>query len=157
MKQEQKATQRLASCKEQETAQPSGRRLLVPTQWTVKKQAKQKKRPLNGPSLAKNIRQVVNVDNDEDEPELFMTRGTPPKKKHKKNRTPSPEQPAAVTTSYKKKSKHKEQVPEGKGAVTKSKKQKEQKKNKDKYNEGLTKLISDQDEVLRQLAKGNQK
>ena len=45
--------------------------------------AKKNKRPLNGSSVAKNRRHVVNVDNDEEEAELFMMQATPPKKKHK--------------------------------------------------------------------------
>ena len=64
--------------------------------------AKKNKTPLNGPSVAKNRRHVINVDNDEEEEaELFMTQATLPKKKHKKKhrRSPSPEQAAVVTTS----------------------------------------------------------
>ena len=119
--------------------------------------AKKNKRPLNKPSVAKNRRHVVNVDNDEEEAELFMTQATPPKKKHKKRRrSPSPEQAAVVTTSTNKR-KDKEKVPEPEEAVTTSKKHKKHKNNEAKPHQALAKLISDQDEVLRQLAKGNQK
>ena len=119
--------------------------------------AKKNKRPLNGPSVAKNRRHVVNVDNDEEEEaELFMMQATPPKKKHKKRkRSPSPEQAAVVTTSSNKR-KDKAEVPEpAEEAVTTSKKHKH-KKNKAKPHQALAKLISDQNEVLSQLAKGNQ-
>ena len=120
--------------------------------------AKKNKRPLNKPSVAKNRRHVVNVDNDEEEAELFMTQATPPKKKHKKKRrrSPSPEQAAVVTTSTNKR-KDKEKVPEPEEAVTTSKKHKKHKNNEVKPHQALAKLISDQDKVLRQLAKGNQK
>lgn len=124
-----------------------------------KSRAKKNKRPLSGPSVAKNRRHVVNVDNDEEEEaELYMTQATPPKKKHKKKhrRSPSPEQAAVVTTSSNKR-KDKEEVPEpAKEAVITSKKHKH-KKNKAKPHQALAKLISDQNKVLRQLAKGNQK
>lgn len=119
--------------------------------------AKKNKRPLNGPSVAKN-RRHVNVDNDQEEAELFMTQATPPKKKHKKKRrrSPSPEPEPVVTTSTKKR-KHKEKLPQPEEPVTTSQKHKKSKKNKANHHNGLEKLISDQDEVLRQLAKGNQK
>ena len=114
--------------------------------------ARKNKRPLNGPSVAKNRRNVVKVDNDdnEEESEHFMTQATPAKKRR---RSPSPEPEPVVTTSTKKR-KHKEQEPQPEEPVTTSKKHK---KNKPKPHKGLEKLISDQDEVLRQLAKGNQK
>ena len=116
------------------------------------RRARKNKRPLNGPSVAKNRRNVVKVDNDDDEEEaeLFMMQATPAKKRR---RSPSPEPEPVVTTSTKKR-KHKEQEPQPEEPVTTSKKHK---KNKAKPHKGLEKLISDKDEVLRQLAKGNQK
>ena len=54
---------------------------------TLMKTAKKNKRALNGPSAAKNRRQVLNVDEDtEDEAEIFITQTTPPKKKKKNKR-----------------------------------------------------------------------
>lgn len=125
---------------------------------TSNRTAKKNKRPLNGRSLAKNRRQVLNVEDDEDEEaEIFITQTTPPKKKNKKKsrRSPSP-QPPAVTTS--KTTNDNEEVPEPEDAETTSKKKhKKHKKKKEKPHQALAKLISDQDEVLRQLAKGNRK
>ena len=115
------------------------------------------KRPLQGPSLAKNRRQVLNVDDDQDEDaEMFITQATPPKKKNKKRRRRSPSpQPPPVTTSTKR-TKANDEVAEPDNAETTSKKKhKKHKKNKQKPHEALAQLISDQDEVLRQLAKGN--
>ena len=120
--------------------------------------AKKNKRPLNGRSLAKNRRQVLNVKNDEDEEaEIFITQATPPKKKNKKKRRRSlSPQPPAVTTSSKTTNDN-EEVPQPEDAETTSKKKHKKHKNKEKPHQALAKLISDQDEVLRQLAKGNRK
>ena len=149
---------------------------------------KKNKRPLNGPSLAKNRRrpsppdeedlvsddnsgqtkknkrrlnrEVVNVDNQQDdEAELFMTQHTPPNKKHKKKRTrsPSPEEPRALTTGSKKNKKDKHQVPDTEQEVVTTSKKHKKRKNKDKYRDQLAQLIADQDEVQRQLTNGNQK
>ena len=117
--------------------------------------AKKNKRPLNGPSLTKNRRQVLNVE-DDDEAEIFITQTTPPKKKNKKKRrrSPSPNPPPTSTNT----TNDNEKLPEPEDAETTSKKKhKKKKKNKDKPHHALAKLISDQDEVLRQLAKGNRK
>ena len=115
------------------------------------------KRPLNGPSLTKNRRQVLNVeDDDDDKAEIFITQTTPPKKKNKKKRrrSPSPNPPPTSTNT----TNDNEKLPEPEDAETTSKKKhKKKKKNKDKPHHALAKLISDQDEVLRQLAKGNRK
>ena len=120
-------------------------------------QDKKNKRPLNGPSLTKNRRQVLNVeDDDDDEAEIFITQTTPPKKKNKKKRrqSPSPNPPPTSTNT----TNDNEKLPEPEDAETTSKKKhKKKKKNKDKPHHALAKLISDQDEVLRQLAKGNRK
>ena len=122
---------------------------------TSMKTAKKNKRPLNGHSAAKNRRQVLNVNEDtEDEAEIFITQTTPPKKKkkNKRRRSPSPSPPPEPTTD------DRNEVPESEDAEAKSKKkQKKKKKNKDKTHEALTRLIADQDEVNRQLAKGNRK
>ena len=122
---------------------------------TSMKTAKKNKRPLNGPSAAKNRRQVLNVNEDtEDEAEIFITQTTPPKKKkkNKRRRSPSPSPPPEPTTD------DRNEVPESEDAEAKSKKKhKKKKKNKDKTHEALARLIADQDEVNRQLAKGNRK
>ena len=113
--------------------------------------AKKNKRPLNGRSLAKNRRQVLNVENDEDEEvEIFIKQATPPKKKNKKKRrrTPSP-QPPAVTTSSKTTNDNEEVLEPEDAETTSKKKHKKHKKNKEKPHQALAKLISDQDEVLR--------
>ena len=119
--------------------------------------AKKNKRPLNGPSLTKNRRQVLNVeDDDDDEAEIFITQTTPQKKKNKKKRrrSPSPNPPPTSTNT----TNDNEKLPEPEDAETTSKKKhKKKKKNKDKPHHALAKLISDQDEVLHQLAKGNRK
>ena len=122
---------------------------------TSMKTAKKNKRPLNDPSIAKNRRQVLNVDEDtEDEAEIFITQTTPPKKKNKKKRrrSPSPSPPPGSTTNDNQK------LPESEDAETKSKKKhKKKKKNKDKPQDAVARLIADQEEVNRQLAKGNRK
>ena len=122
---------------------------------TSMKTAKKNKRPLNGPSAAKNRRQVLNVNEDtEDEAEIFITQTTPPKKKkkNKRRRSPSPSPPPEPTTD------DRNEVPESEDAEAKSKKKhKKKKKNKDKNHEALARLVADQDEVNRQLAKGNRK
>lgn len=113
--------------------------------------AKKNKRPLNGPSRAKNSTQLLNVEDDgDDEAEIFITQTTPPKTKNKKKRrrSPSPNPPPTSTNT----TNDNEKLPEPEDAETTSKK-----KNKDKPHHTLAKLISDQDEVLRQLAKGNRK
>ena len=119
--------------------------------------AKKNKRPLNGPSLTKYRRQVLNVeDDDDDEAEIFITQTTPPKKKNKKKRrrSPSPNPPPTSTNT----TNDNEKLPEPEDAETTSKKKhKKKKKNKDKLHHTLAKLISYQDEVLHQLAKGNRK
>ena len=119
--------------------------------------AKKNKRPLNGRSLAKNRRQVLNVKNDEDEEaEIFITQATPPKKKNKKKRRRSlSPQPPAVTTSSKTTNDN-EEVPSLRTQRPHRRRNKKH-KNKEKPHQALAKLISDQDEVLRQLAKGNRK
>ena len=122
---------------------------------TSMKTVKKNKRPLNDPSIAKNRRQVLNVDEDtEDEAEIFITQTTPPKKKNKKKRrrSPSPSPPPGSTTNDNQK------LPESEDAETKSKKKhKKKKKNKDKPQDAVARLIADQEEVNRQLAKGNRK
>ena len=122
---------------------------------TSMKTAKKNKRPLNGPSAAKNRRQVLNVNEDtEDEAEIFITQTTPPKKKkkNKRRRSPSPSPPPEPTTD------DRNEVPESEDAEAKSeKKHKKKKKNKDKNHEALARLVADQDEVNHQLAKGNRK
>ena len=53
---------------------------------TRMKRAKKNKRPLNGPSAAKNRREVLNLDDDTDEEaDIFITQTTPPKKRRRKN------------------------------------------------------------------------
>ena len=92
--------------------------------------AKKNKRPLNGPSLAKNRRQVLNVE-DDDEVEIFITQTTAPKKKNKKKRrrSPSPNPPPTSTNT----TNDNEKLPEPEDADTTSKKKhKKKKKNKDK-------------------------
>ena len=122
-------------------------------------QGRKKKRPLNGPSVAKNRQPVVEIGNDEDHEEanMFMTQSTPPLKKQKKKheRSPSPEAQPALTVSSKKK--EKAQSPQPEEAVTTSKKSKKHKHKKAKAHKGLEQLILDRVEVLHQLAKGNQK
>ena len=72
---------------------------------TLMTTAKKNKRPLNGPSTAKNRRQVLHVEEDTDnEAEIFITQTTPPKKKknNKRRRSPSSSPPPAPTTDDKK-------------------------------------------------------
>ena len=102
----------------------------------------------------------MEVGNDEDhkEADMFLTQSTPPLKKHQKNhkRSPSPEAQPAVTVSSKKE-KEKAQSPQPEEAVTTPKKSKKHKHKKAKAHRGLEQLTSDQDKVLRQLAKANTK
>ena len=92
---------------------------------TLMKTANKNKRPLNGPSAAKNRRQVLNVNEDtEDEAEIFITQTTPPKKKkkNKRRRSPSPSPPPEPTTD------DRNEVPESEDAEAKSKKKQEKEK-----------------------------
>ena len=121
---------------------------------TSEKNAKRNKRPLNGPSVAKNRRQVVNIEEHSDEEgEMFITQ-TPSltkKKKSKRSKSPSPNPPAQPSTSD-------NEEPQSEDAEAKSKKKKENhKKNKEKTKDALASFIADQDRVNRELAKGNRK
>ena len=120
-----------------------------------KKNEKKNKRPLNGPSAAKNRRRVLTVDDQsDDEADIFITQTSPEpkKKKNKRRRSPSPSplpQPTAEDN---------EEVPQSEDTNAKAKKKhKKKKKNKDKTSKALATLIADQDEVNRQLARGNRK
>lgn len=118
------------------------------------KHAKKNKRPLNGPSAAKNRRQVLNLyDDTDEEADIFITQSTPPKKKkNKRRRSPSPNPPPEPIAE------DKNEEPQTEDAEAKSKKKhKKKKKSKDKTHEALARLIADQDEVNRLLAKGNRK
>ena len=56
---------------------------------TRMKRAKKNKRPLNGPSAAKNRREVLNLDDDTDEEaDIFITQTTPPPKKEEEQTAP---------------------------------------------------------------------
>ena len=119
------------------------------------KRAKKNKRPLNGPSAAKNRREVLNLDdNTDEEADIFITQTTPPpkKKKNKRRRSPSPSPPPEPTTE----DQNDESQSEDAEAKAK-KKHKKKKKNKDKTHQALATLIAHQDEVNRQLARGNRK
>ena len=121
-----------------------------------KKNEKKNKRPLNGPSTAKNRRRVLNVDDEsDDEADIFITQTSPEpkKKKNKRRRSPSPSPPPQPTAE------DNEEVPQSEDANAKAKKKhkKKKKKNKDKTSKALATLIADQDEVNRQLARGNRK
>lgn len=121
---------------------------------TCMKHAKKNKRPLNGPSAAKNRRQVLNLyDDTDEEADIFITQSTPPKKKkNKRRRSPSPNPPPEPIAE------DKNEEPQTEDAEAKSKKKhKKKKKSKDKTHEALARLIADQDEVNRLLAKGNRK
>ena len=122
---------------------------------TRMKRAKKNKRPLNGPSAAKNRREVLNLHDDTDEEaDIFITQTTPPqkKKKKKRRRSPSPSPPPEPTTE------DQNDEPQSEDAEAKAKKKhKKKKKNKDKTHQTLATLIADQDEVNRQLARGNRK
>ena len=53
------------------------------------KRAKKNKRLLNGPSAAKNRREVLNLDdNTDEEADIFITQTTPPPKKEEEQTAP---------------------------------------------------------------------